>query len=104
MFLAVEAARTFEGPLLNPYIQQRLPSQLRATAISVKSMITKLIMGAGGIAVGAIADRTTIRTIFPLVAVFGLGAIWALLRIDRPPPPDEDPPTATPTAETETIR
>lgn len=86
MFVAVEAAGTFEGPLLNPYIQQRLPSRLRATAVSIKSMIFKLIMGAGGITLGVVADRTGLRTVFPIVALFGIGAIWALLRIERPQP------------------
>lgn len=84
MFIAVEAAGTFEGPLLNPYIQQRVPSQLRATVMSVKSMVSKLIMGAGGIVFGAVADNTSLRTVFPIIAVFGIGAIWALLKIDRP--------------------
>lgn len=83
MYVAVEAAGTFEGPLLNPYIQKRLPSSLRATAVSIKSMVFKLIMGAGGIAFGAIADHRNIRTVFPLAAVAGIAAIWALIRMDR---------------------
>lgn len=86
MYMAVEASSTFEGPLLTPYIQQRLPSHLRATAMSVKSMVAKLIMGAGGIAFAAVADNTTLRTVFPIIAVFGIGAIVTLLRIDRKPP------------------
>lgn len=84
MFVAVGAASAFEGPLLNPYVQERLPSHLRATAVSVKSMILKLIMGAGGIVFGVVADRATLRAVFPIVALFGVGAIWALRRIDRP--------------------
>jgi MFS family permease len=86
MFVVVEAAGTFEGPLLNPYIQDRLPSRLRATAVSIKSMIFKLIMGVGGIMLGFLVDRTTLRTVFPVVSLFGIGAVWALLRMKRPRP------------------
>ena len=106
MYIAVEAAATFEGPLLNPYIQQRLPSRLRATAVSIKSMIFKLIMGIGGIILGVLADHTSVRTIFPVIALFGIGAIWALLRFDRPnqrrpptlPPKPKPPQPLRPTA------
>ena len=88
MFIGVEATATFEGPL-------RLPSHLRATAVSVKSMIFKLIMGVGGLALGALADHTTLRTVFPVVALFGIGATWAVLRLDRPTATD-DPDTSQP--------
>ena len=101
MFIALEATGTFEGPLLNPYIQQRLPSRLRATAVSIKSMIFKMIMGLGGITLGIIADRTSLRTVFPIIALFGLGALWSLSRIERPQPrpaadSDVSPPDAEP--------
>lgn len=86
LFVVVGAAGAFEGPLLNPYVQQRLPSRLRATAVSIKSLVFKLIMGLGGITLGVVADRTGLRTVFPFVALFGIGAIWALIRIERPLP------------------
>ena len=93
MFVALEATGTFEGPLLNPYIQQRLPSRLRATAVSIKSMLFKVIMGIGGITLGIVADRTSLRTVFPIIAVFGFGALWALSRMDRGQPPHSVDPT-----------
>lgn len=88
MFIALEATGAIEGPLLNPYIQQRLPSRLRATAISIKSMVFKVIMGLGGITLGVVADRTGLRTVFPIIAMFGFGALWALWRIDHDRPTD----------------
>jgi len=39
-------------------------------------------MGVGGITLGIVADRTSLRTVFPIIAVFGFGALWALWRMD----------------------
>ena len=53
--------------------------------ISVMSMVFKLELGLGGMALGKLADVIGYQQVMPLVALFGFGAIWVLTRIKPEP-------------------
>ena len=70
-------ARGLNGPLLLGYVNQLIPSDVRATVLSVKSMVSRLLFSIIGPLIGGIADGWSLSTALGSAAVlyFVLGVI-----------------------------
>ncbi|MBW2998943.1 hypothetical protein KY321_05375 [Candidatus Woesearchaeota archaeon] len=66
---------------MGPYFQKHLPKKIRATITSVKSMGNQLGMAVGLLIFGFLADFIGPQKIIPLAGIFGLMAIYCLVKI-----------------------
>lgn len=81
IFIFSESLISLRHPLIGPYFQKYLPKNVRATITSVKSMGTQLGLGLGLLIFGYLADIMGPQKIIPLTGIFGLVAIYCLIKI-----------------------
>lgn len=69
------------NPLLQSYFHKFIPTKIRATVISTKSMFNKLIIVLSTLAAGVLMDSFGPQKIIALGSLFGIFAIWCYLKI-----------------------
>lgn len=85
-FLGVGVVAGMQNPLLATYINKRIPSERRATMLSVQSVVGNFIFAGVQPLGGFVADTWGLRAVFLmfglLTAVFGLAVIYAWSRAE----------------------
>ena len=81
IFIFSEGLMSLRHPLMEPYYQKHLPTKIRATITSIKSMGTQFGLGIGVLGFGFIADIIGVQNTIPLTAVFGILAIYCFSKI-----------------------
>lgn len=69
------------NPLLQSYFHKFIPTKIRATVISTKSMFNKLVVILGSIVAGVLMDYFGPQKVIALGSLFGIFAIWCYLKI-----------------------
>ena len=80
-YIFSESLVSLKNPILGPYFQKHLPSKIRATITSVKSMGTQLGYVIGGLFMGYFADKVGVQYMIPFTGIFSLAAIYYLFKI-----------------------
>lgn len=82
LFCLESGAAAVKGPLLSAYLNARVPSQSRATVLSVVSVLGSLYVGAMGLIFGWIADTSVPGALVCMGATVLAGTL--LLRVNAP--------------------
>ncbi|MFA5887136.1 MAG: MFS transporter [Candidatus Nanoarchaeia archaeon] len=69
------------NPLLQSYLHKFIPTKIRATVISTKSMFNKLVIILGSLVAGVLMDSFGPQKIIALGSLFGIFAIFCYLKI-----------------------
>ena len=69
------------NPLLQSYFHKFIPTKIRATVISTKSMFNKLAIILSSLAAGVLMDSFGPQKVIALGSLFGIFAIWCYLKI-----------------------
>ncbi|HII15512.1 MAG TPA: MFS transporter [Nanoarchaeota archaeon] len=69
------------NPLLQSYLHKFIPTKIRATVISTKSMFNKLVIILGSLAAGVLMDYFGPQKVIAFGGFFGIFAIWCYLKI-----------------------
>ncbi len=72
---------SIKGPLLQPYFHKFIPSKIRATVISVKSMATTIVISLSAIVAGVFLDIFGTQKVLAFGSLFGILAIIAYQKI-----------------------
>jgi DHA3 family tetracycline resistance protein-like MFS transporter len=84
LFVALEAFRGFKKPLFLDLLNRHIPSEVRATLLSLESLFASLGEVIAGLIIGGVAFYLGIRFCFGLGAVvLGLGILVLLLSVRR---------------------
>jgi MFS family permease len=80
VFLAVGVVAGVQNPVLATYVNRRIPSERRATMLSVQSVIASLLLAGlepmGGLLADSLGLRGMFLTFGVLITVFGAGVLW----------------------------
>lgn len=67
--------------VVGPYFHKHIPSKVRATVLSVESMIRELFVSVGTLLLGFFSDSLGPQNIIVITGFFGIMAVYFLLRI-----------------------
>jgi MFS family permease len=87
MFLGIGFCGGLQNPVLASYINHRIPSQRRATMLSVQNVVANIMFAAVQPVAGMIADEFGLQAVFLMYAimtiVFGLGVLLLWDKAER---------------------
>jgi MFS family permease len=83
IFIIVNSSRSINNPLLMTYFHKFVPSKMRATVISVKSMSLQLIVAIFSLVAGGLLDVFGPQKILAISGLFGVFAILTYRRIEE---------------------
>jgi len=78
-FLGMGVVAGMQSPALATYINKRIPSERRATILSVQSVVGNFILAAVNPLAGIVADQFGLRAVFLLIAVLTLLVVTPIL-------------------------
>lgn len=81
VFILYNGIRGLPDPLVGKFIHKLIPSKIRATVISVQSMILSLVYGVMVLFAGILMDFFGPQKILALCGLFGIGAIYFFMKI-----------------------
>jgi len=77
-FLALNFAFAASQPLLTDYLHRRLPTEQRATVVSLTTLVYAAVMMSAAVGVGRVADAMSLRAAFALLALLAMAPGLAL--------------------------
>ena len=81
MFILSESLMSLRHPIIGPYFQDKVPTKVRATLTSIRSMGSQVGLLVGGLLIGFLADIIGVQNVIPLTGIFGLFAIYCFSRL-----------------------
>jgi predicted MFS family arabinose efflux permease len=81
IYVLDDGFRGLKNPLLQTYFHRFVPDNIRATVVSVGSMLTQITIALASLAAGALMDILGPQKIIAIGSLFGIFAIATYLKI-----------------------
>ncbi|MFT4313347.1 MAG: hypothetical protein ACMXYA_02980, partial [Candidatus Woesearchaeota archaeon] len=78
VFVFTQSVHNLRYPILEPYFQRQVPSKIRATVSSVKSMVNQTGIGLMTLFAGVLADTIGLSNTIFFTSLFGLLGVYFL--------------------------